>query len=238
MPYRALMEELESLADEKYRDFQTGLIKEPVQMLGVRVPALRKIAKRYKTEEDMIELLSYPDELFEIRFITLLVIAEWPYQQFRKGMMYSLDLIDNWALCDSFAPKCLKDPDNQADFLYDIVVLLKTRKEFYERFALVTLLKFYMTDEYLTTIYMLSEYAHTEMKNVQTGVAWLLCEACVNFYDRTKEFLKTAKLDEDTFGLTIRKCCDSTRLSKEQKTELKDIKKQWLFVKKSEKSST
>ncbi|MCD8294105.1 MAG: DNA alkylation repair protein [Clostridia bacterium] len=231
------MEELNSLADEKYRDFQLKLIKDPdVRMLGVRTPALRKIAKRYRTEEDMIELLSYPDDLYEIRFITLAVIAEWPYEYFHKALMYSLNLIDNWALCDSFSPKCLKD--HQGEFLYDIIVLVSSGEEFYERFALVTLLKFYMTEEYLDTIFVLCECAHTDMKNVQTGVAWLLSEVAATYYDRCKQYFLTSNLDEKTYSLAIRKCCESLRLTAVQKTELKDVKSKWQFVKKSEKSST
>ncbi len=238
MPYRQLIDELENLADEKYRDFQLGLIKNPdVQMLGVRVPDLRRIAKRYKTEKDMIEVLSYPDELYEIRFITLAVIAEWPYEHFKKGLFFALDLIDNWALCDSFIPKCLKG--NQDKFLLDLINLMTTKKEFYERFALVQMLKYYINDEYLETVFVLAESAHTDMRNVQTAVAWLLSECAVKFYDRTRDYFRTSKLDEKTYSLAIRKCCESLRLSAEQKTELKDIRKTWQqSLKQSAKSST
>ncbi|MCD8287163.1 MAG: DNA alkylation repair protein [Clostridia bacterium] len=237
MPYRLLMEELENLADPKYRDFQMGLIKNPdVRMMGVRTPDLRRIAKRYKTEEDWAELLEYPDEIYEIRFITLAVIAEWPYDLFQKGLIYALELIDNWALCDSFVPKSLKD--QQGDFLLTLINLITSGKEFYERFACVMMLKYYINDEYISTVFALSECAHTGLKNVQTGVAWLLSECAVRFYDRTKEYFETSKLDEKTYSLAIRKCCESLRLTAEQKTELKDIKKKWLSVKKSEKSST
>ncbi len=231
------MDELYGLRDEKYRDFQLKLIKNPdVQMIGVRTPQLRKIARRYKTEQDMIELLSYPDDLFEIRFITLAAIAEWPYEQFLKGMMYALDLIDNWALCDGFAPKCIKG--RLDDFIFKIIVLISSGKEFYERFACVVMLKYYMTEDYLETILQLAEYAHTGMKNVQTGVAWLISEAAAGFYDKAKTYLQASKLDEKTYSLAVRKCCESTRLTKEQKNELKEIKATWLSAKKSEKSST
>lgn len=232
-----LMEELKGLADEKYRDFQLKLIRNPdVQMLGVRTADLRRIAKRYRTEQDIVEVLSYPNETYEIRFILLAVIADWPYEEFKKGMMFALDEIDNWALCDSFIPRCIKG--NEDRFFLDIIYLLTTKKEFYERFALVMLIKFYINEDYLEGLFVLAESAHTEMRNVQTAVAWLLSETAAKYYDRCRDYFKASKLDEKTYSLAIRKCCESLRLSQEQKTELKDIKKQWQFVKKSEKSST
>ena len=43
----AIREELAALADPSYREFQTKLVPnvEPARIVGVRVPALRKLAK-------------------------------------------------------------------------------------------------------------------------------------------------------------------------------------------------
>ena len=74
MCYRQLLEELESLADENYRNFHKRLLKnENVNVLGVKIPVLRKIAKRYKNCVD--ELLTYPDEYYEVTFIKLTAVC-------------------------------------------------------------------------------------------------------------------------------------------------------------------
>lgn len=52
MLYQQLLEELNSLADENYRNFHRKLLKnDSVNLIGVRIPALRKIAKRLKGYE-------------------------------------------------------------------------------------------------------------------------------------------------------------------------------------------
>ncbi len=301
MSYSQLLDELQSLKDEKYRDFQSGLITDAeVHMIGVRTPDLRRIAKRYGKDRDskdkdskdkdskdrdskdkdrqgcssndqdskerdrkgcnsndrdasckgkkeevqsendsdcsgIAELLSYPDEWYEVKFIKLAAVAAMPYEEFVRTYRSVLDIIDNWALCDSFIPRCIKG--NEGRFFQEIMSLITSGKEFYERFALVTLLRFYMEEEYLNGLFLLCEFADTDKKNVRTAAAWLIAEAAAKYYVRCKEYLLISYLDENTFCLAIRKACESLRLSEDEKTELKEIKTQWLSAKRSGKNS-
>ena len=47
-----LREELEQLADEEYREFHSGLCPNVNNIIGVRLPKLREIAKRIAKEMD------------------------------------------------------------------------------------------------------------------------------------------------------------------------------------------
>ena len=55
-----IREELFSLCDEKYRDFQAKLIPTvtPDSVIGVRTPALKKMAKQYAKRDDVEAFLS------------------------------------------------------------------------------------------------------------------------------------------------------------------------------------
>lgn len=226
MPYEQLLEELKSSADEEYKAFHKKLLKnDSISVLGVRVPELRKIAKKYKCSVD--ELLTYPDEYYEVTFVKLTAVSLLPYESFIKYVDRCVPLIDNWATCDCFAPKCIEK--HKDEFLPYIYSYLDTDKEFYQRFALTTLLHFYVEDKYFQNILdILQEDIDTGYYYVHMAAAWLLAEMAVKFYDYTVEFLRSNKgdlLDIKTHNKAIQKACESYRLSEEQKNYLKGLKR-------------
>ena len=63
-----LQKNLFSMADEKYKDFQSALIPtvEKEKIIGIRIPVLRKFAKSfYKTEEAKDFIKNLPHEYYE-----------------------------------------------------------------------------------------------------------------------------------------------------------------------------
>lgn len=222
MPYRELLAELEGYADENYKVFHKKLLKnDGVNVIGVRVPQLRKIAKEYKGRVD--ELFTYPDEFYEITFVKLTAVSLLGYEEFLKYADKCVPLIDNWATCDCFVPKCIKN--HREDFLPYIKKYLAVDGEFFQRFALTTLLHFYVEREYLQIIFSLSEKCNTDYYYVHMAVAWLIAEALVKFYDDAKEFLLKYSLDEKTHNKAIQKAVESYRLTQDKKNYLKGIRR-------------
>ncbi|MDE6104617.1 MAG: DNA alkylation repair protein, partial [Clostridia bacterium] len=159
MPYQELLTELENCADENYRAFHKKLLKnESVNVLGVRVPQLRKIAKEYKGRVD--ELIMYPDEFYEVTFVKLTAVSLLGYEEFIKYLDICVPLIDNWATCDCFVPKCIAK--HREDFLPYIQKYAAEDKEFYQRFALTTLLHFYVEEDYAQLIFSFAEKSNTQ----------------------------------------------------------------------------
>lgn len=79
--YEELLSQLFSLADESFRAFHTKLLKDDaVHVIGVRTPALRKLAKGLKGELDA--LLTFPDDYYEVTWLKCAVAALLPYTQF------------------------------------------------------------------------------------------------------------------------------------------------------------
>ena len=222
IPYPEFLEEIKSYAEPEYAAFHKRLVKnDNVNVLGVRVPQLRKLAKKYVVSVD--ELLSFPDEFYEVTFIKLTAVSYLKWEEFIKYVDRCVPLIDNWAACDCFTPKCIAK--HKDGFLQYIFTYLNEDKEFYQRFALTTLLHYYVEEKYLTTIKDAVQKVDTEKYYyVHMAAAWLLAELIIKFYDNTIIFLKENSIDKKTHNKAIQKACESYRLTAEQKTYLKGLK--------------
>ena len=144
IPYPEFLEEIKSYAEPEYAAFHKRLLKnDSINVLGVRVPQLRKLAKKYINCVD--ELLSFPDEYYEVTFIKLTAVSYLKWDEFTKYVDRCVALIDNWATCDCFVPKCIAK--HKDEFLPFISTYKEEDKEFYQRFALTTLLHYYVEEK-------------------------------------------------------------------------------------------
>lgn len=218
--YEALISKLKGVADSGYAAFHSKLLNNPkINVIGVRTPVLRSIAKEY--EGDLEKLFALPDEYYEVTFLKLIVASRLPYERFIKAVDKCVELIDNWACCDCFKAVCIKK--NRQDFLPFVKAYLGVNREFYQRYALVTLLHFYVEEEYLSLIFESVERADTHYYYVHMAAAWLIAEVLVKYYDKGVEYLKLNRLDRATHNKAISKACESYRITQEQKRELKTL---------------
>lgn len=94
IPYSEFLEEIKSYAEPEYAAFHKRLLKnDNINVLGVRVPQLRKLAKKYVVSVD--ELLSFPDEFYEVTFIKLTAVSYLKWEEFIKYVDRCVPLIDN-----------------------------------------------------------------------------------------------------------------------------------------------
>ena len=143
MLYQEFFDELTALSDAEYRDFHKRLLKnDKIKILGVRVPQLRKLAKKYKNS--LQTLMGFPDEYYEVTFVKLAAASYLGYSELLKYIDKCVSLMDNWATCDCFAPVCVGS--HKDEFLSYIEKFISEDKEFYQRFALTTLLHFYVEE--------------------------------------------------------------------------------------------
>lgn len=220
--YEELLTELNRLSDSGYACFHSKLLNNPnIKVIGVRTPLLRKLSKEYK--DSFNELLTLPDEYYEVTFLKLIVASSLPFEEFIEVVDRCVDLIDNWACCDCFKAVCIKK--HKEEFLPFVKAYLGVNREFYQRYALVTLLHFYVEEEYLNTIFESVERADTSYYYVHMAAAWLIAEVIVKHYDKGVEYLKLNRLDRTTHNKAIAKACESFRITQEQKMELKGFKR-------------
>ena len=220
MKYSNLLSLLNEYKEIDFADFQRKLIPTQQKIVGVRTPILRRIAKKYDGAVE--ELLSFPDEYFEVTFIKLAVISALPYEEFVLYVERCVALIDNWATCDSFKAKAIQK--NKAIFLPVLEKIFSHGGEFFERYALVTLLSGYVEEKYLALIREYILRANIKAYYIHMAVAWLVAEILIKYYEQGVSLLKESVLDAKTQNKAIQKAVESYRLTKEKKEYLRSLK--------------
>ena len=220
--YEETLSRLRALQDDKYAAFHKRLLKnDSIELIGVRTPQLRALAKEWKGEQDIF--LSFPDEYYEITLLKCALVGMLPYNKFIGYIDSILPLLNNWATCDLFEAPCIKK--HREEFLPFIRKYLQSGKEFTVRYALVALLRYYMDREYLTCIFDCVEHADEKQYYIMMGAAWLIAEVLVKFYEEGVAYLSENRLPAAVHNKAIQKACESFRIAVEQKAELKSLRR-------------
>ncbi len=220
MKYSEFYKLLLSYGEVEFREFQKRLIPTKQEILGVRTPILRRLAKEY--QKDFEELFKFPDDCYEVTFIKLTIASTLPYEKFIKNVDFCVGKMDNWATCDSFKAKCIKN--NKDEFLNELNKLFSKKTEFYQRYVLVVLLSEYVEEKYLSKISEYLRLADKEVYYVHMAAAWLTAEVLIKFYDYGVQLLTERVLDLTTHNKAIQKATESFRLTNEQKEYLRSLK--------------
>lgn len=218
--------ELETMAEPKYRDFAAALIPNCHDMLGVRLPALRAMAK-ILCRGHWQAALAGEDRYFEERMLRGFVIAGAPVDIAQRAKMIwdFLPEIDNWSVCDSFCAS-LKDMKKEPARYWPLVrSAIESEAEFTVRFAVVSMLDHYLDTDYLPEVLaLLPEIPHRGFY-VRMAVAWALATAFVRDPDGVLDILRGGSLDADTRKMTIRKLLDSRRVVSPYREIIKEMQK-------------
>ena len=220
MKYLDLLNRLTAHAEKDFADFQRRLIFTKYEILGVRTPILHKLAKEYANHFE--EIFAFPNEYYEVVAIKLFQAAKLPYNAFLGRFEECVGLMDNWALCDGFKPKCIKA--HKEEYLSVLRRMFDGGEEYQQRYPLVALLTEYVEPKYLTDIEEFIVKADTSIYYVHMAVAWLLAEVLVKEYSAGVALLKAKKTDAKTHNKAIQKAIESYRLTTEQKEFLRSLK--------------
>ncbi len=217
MTYEELTARLFSLADEPYRIFHTKLLKnDKLNVIGVRVPQLRRIARELRGEEE--RLLHFPDEYYEVTFLKCAAVARLPFEEFTRFVDRVVPLLDNWATCDSFMAPCIAA--HREEFLPFVRKYLADGREFVVRYGLVVLRSFYMERAYLPAVFSALRECPDKPYYAMMGGAWLLSEVLAVFYDDGVSFIEQTALPPVLLRTAIAKARESFRLTPAQKAAL------------------
>lgn len=98
--------ELKTLEDPTYREFHSSLIPGADNILGVRIPQLRVMAKEIAKKEDWRTFVEATDTLYyEETMLQGMVIgrAKMEPEERIKYIRLFVPRINNWAVCDIFS---------------------------------------------------------------------------------------------------------------------------------------
>ncbi|MBQ8657781.1 MAG: DNA alkylation repair protein [Clostridia bacterium] len=220
MTYAEFLKEIAPFCEPSFATFQRRLIETKQEILGIRTPKMREIAKRRLSNFE--ELFSYPDEYFEVTFIKLTALSLLDYKTLTDYIDRAVGLMDNWGICDCFRPKAIKK--HREEYLLKLEELFVHGGEFYERYVLVTLLAYYAEEKYIPIIESYLKRADTQKYYIHMAAAWLVAELLIKSYDDGVKILRSCILDEKTHNKAIQKARESFRISKERKEFLNSLK--------------
>lgn len=219
-------EELISLSDEKYRDFHKNLCPGVENILGVRLPILRKISKNL-TKDNYIDYLNNKDlkyyEEIMIKGLTIGYIKvdnDTRFDYIKNFIPY----IDNWAVCDSFCNNLKFTNKNMNEVWNFLMTYLSSSNEFELRFVIVMILNYFLTEKFIDDVLNIFNNIHHEGYYVKMAVAWAISFAYIHFPEKTLEFLKNNNLDKFTYNKSLQKIIESNRVSKDDKDLMRSMK--------------
>ena len=214
--------ELVRLAEPEYAVFSRRLLPGTENVLGVRLPLLRRLARRIAKGDWAAYLDTAGDGSFEEVMLQGMVIGAIcaPPQEVLARTAAFVPKIDNWSVCDSFCSGlklARTHPEPVWEFLQPY---FEDPRPFAVRFAVVMLLFYYIDAQHLPRVLALLEEVHSDEYYVKMAVAWAASMCYAAFPDETLPWLQAARLDEFTYRRTIRKICESHQVNAEQKSHL------------------
>ena len=223
--------ELILLKDEKYKEFNKKLCPDTnFEMLGIRVPVLRRFAQKIvnSNEYDIEGFLQNND----VNFFEEVQLQGFIIGYIKINFENKLDLIekfipriDSWAITDTFIPT-LKVKNNDLKTYWDFILkYTKSDKEFEVRFAVVSMLDYFIIENYVDeVIEVLNSISH-EGYYVKMAIAWTLAEIGIKYNDKVMNFLQRKNnLDKFTYNKTLQKMIESFRIDNSQKEILRKMK--------------
>ena len=226
MTVEGIREKLFALQDEKYRDFQQGLIPtvEQKEFIGIRTPALRKLAKELYKAGDLDEFFNdLPHKYFDENQLHAFAISEIKdFDECMKALETFLPYVDNWATSDQMSPKVFRK--NKEELFFHIKKWLQSDHTYTVRFGIGMLMQHFLDEDFdLSYPEMVAEIRSDEYY-INMMIAWYFATALAKQYESILPFIEEKRLSPWTHNKAIQKSVESYRITDEQKTYLRRLK--------------
>lgn len=223
-----ILVKLKPFIDNDYKKFHEKICSTKYEILGVKIPVLRKISKELLKEYPFEELLKIDNKYYESVMLKGMIIANNNDTLEDKINLITdfLPLIDNWAICDIFVSDLKIIKKHTKEFLPFINNFLKSDKEYTVRFGIICLIDYYINDDYIDMVLDKMLEIKSNYYYVNMAISWCLSICLIKYFDKTKLFLEKNKniFDKWTYNKAMQKGIESFRISSENKEILKSMK--------------
>ena len=222
----SILDSIFTLQDLTCKEFQCGLMPtvDPDTVIGVRTPALRKLAKDFAKAPETAEFLqTLPHRYYEENNLHgLQISAMRDYDGAVAALDAFLPYVDNWATCDLIRPKVFQK--HLPELLEKIEVWLSSDRTYTIRFGLEMLMTYYLDDAFCPEYLELAAGVRSGEYYANMMIAWYFATALAKQYDAALPYLRECRLDPWTHNKAIQKAIESYRVTDEQKAYLQTLK--------------
>ena len=212
--------------DVKYREFHSKLMPNinPKQVIGVRVPVLRKIAKELRKSNRVGNFLQeLPHTYYEENNLHAFLIGDIKeFDACMEAVENFLPYIDNWATCDGLSPKVFGQ--NLPALETKIEKWIASEETYTIRFGIGMLMRWFLEENFSEKYLDMVIGVKSEEYYVNMMRAWYFATALAKQYDATLPRIQGIEMDKWTHNKAIQKAVESYRITPEQKELLKKFK--------------
>lgn len=222
-----ITEELLKNKDEKNAILvcKTAPNVDPKNVLGTKIPVLRKLAKSYSKDPECKKFLStLPHKYLEENIIHAALISEMKdYDEIINELDKFLPYVDNWMVCDTLIPRVFKKHLDK--LIIKIKEWSKSKHTYTCRFGIKMLMSFYLDDGFKKEYLAIPATIHSDEYYINMMIAWYYATALAKQWDDTIPYIENNKLDTWVHNKTIQKSKESFRVSSEHKDYLVSLKR-------------
>lgn len=214
-------------AEKKFQEFTSSLIPGSDEILGVRIPALRGLAKQLAKEDWRTYLANARDDSYEEIMLQGMVIgyAKADIEEILKYTAVFIPKIHDWSVNDCFC-STFKIAQKYRERVWDFLMQYRnSESEFEQRVVAIMLMDHFLVEEYIDRVLEVWDTLTHEGYYRQMGVAWGVATAYAKFPEQTHAFLLDNHMDDFTYNKSIQKMLESYRIPQETKQMLRGMKR-------------
>jgi 3-methyladenine DNA glycosylase AlkD len=226
------------VTDEKFRAWHLNVLNvlPAMKVMGLRVGDMRRVARDLARREDALMRISQFAQVYskdrsllcyeEVMIWGMMINAVKCSNEEKVRLLRDIvAAIDNWAVCDSMVSNLknfFKSPEEVYGFIKEMAC---DTREYHIRFALVSMLCYYIDSEHIDEVLHITCSINDERYYVKMAQAWLISVALVKRYDKTVKILEDNILSPWVHNKSIQKARESFRLDDEKKSYLTSLKR-------------
>ncbi|MBC3886852.1 DNA alkylation repair protein [Acetobacterium paludosum] len=223
----SVKKELLDLRDEQYQKFSRSLLPGTDNVIGVRLPVLRKLAKEIIKKDWENYLNTAEDEYFEEVMLQGIVIGLVDVSLDRRFSLIAdfMPKINNWSTCDSFITGLKFTKKNEKEVWQFLQPFFQSRRTYEIRFGVVMINSYFVKPGYIKSAFAIFDDLNHEDYYVKMAVAWAISTFYIHYPNETRDYLHNNKLDAFTFNKALQKITESRRIDSDTKTMIRGLKR-------------
>jgi len=221
-------QKLLTLAESNYKQFNEKLIPTNYEIIGIRMPALKQLAKEIAVDSKVESYLQNAEfTTYEHILLYGLVLGALKKPALEMVFRYLDPLIlrfDNWAHVDTVISSLKVFKKYPKEILEHFLPLKNHEGEFTKRVFVILLMDYLMDETNLeSSLKHLIEVPQGQYY-VDMAIAWAISVGLIKYYDKTLPVLEQKAFSKFVHNKAIQKARESFRITPEIKEHLNRMK--------------